>query len=25
MVVANPGDSFTARFAHLGQVSVNFK
>jgi 2-keto-4-pentenoate hydratase len=25
MVAANPGDSFTARFAHLGQVSVNFK
>ncbi|HZG70386.1 MAG TPA: 2-keto-4-pentenoate hydratase [Chondromyces sp.] len=25
MVVANPGDNFTARFAHLGQVSVNFK
>jgi 2-keto-4-pentenoate hydratase len=25
MVVANPGTSFTARFAHLGQVSVNFK
>ncbi len=25
MVVANSGDSFTARFAHLGQVSVNFK
>jgi 2-keto-4-pentenoate hydratase len=25
MVVANPGDSFIARFAHLGQVSVNFK
>ena len=25
MVVANPGDSFTARFAHLGQVSVKFK
>jgi 2-keto-4-pentenoate hydratase len=25
MVVAKPGDMFTARFAHLGQVSVNFK
>jgi 2-keto-4-pentenoate hydratase len=25
MVVAKSGDSFTARFAHLGQVSVNFK
>jgi 2-keto-4-pentenoate hydratase len=25
MVVAKPGDNFTARFAHLGQVSVNFK
>ncbi|WP_419887682.1 2-keto-4-pentenoate hydratase [Neobacillus niacini] len=25
MVVAKPGDTFTARFAHLGQVSVNFK
>jgi 2-keto-4-pentenoate hydratase len=25
MVVAKAGDSFTARFAHLGQVSVNFK
>ena len=25
MVVANPGDNFVARFAHLGQVSVNFK
>ncbi|WP_026566649.1 2-keto-4-pentenoate hydratase [Bacillus sp. UNC41MFS5] len=25
MVVVNPGDNFTARFAHLGQVSVNFK
>jgi 2-keto-4-pentenoate hydratase len=25
MVVAEPGDHFTARFAHLGQVSVNFK
>jgi 2-keto-4-pentenoate hydratase len=25
MVVARPGDNFTARFAHLGQVSVNFK
>lgn len=25
MVAANAGDSFTARFAHLGQVSVNFK
>ncbi len=25
MVVANSGDNFTARFAHLGQVSVNFK
>ena len=25
MVVANPGASFTARFAHLGQVGVNFK
>lgn len=25
MVVANPGDTFTARFAHLGQVTVNFK
>lgn len=25
MVAANPGDNFVARFAHLGQVSVNFK
>ena len=25
MVVAKSGDNFTARFAHLGQVSVNFK
>jgi 2-keto-4-pentenoate hydratase len=25
MVVARSGDNFTARFAHLGQVSVNFK
>ncbi|WP_066250355.1 fumarylacetoacetate hydrolase family protein [Neobacillus drentensis] len=25
MVVAKPGDTFAARFAHLGQVSVNFK
>lgn len=25
MVTANPGDHFVARFAHLGQVSVNFK
>lgn len=25
MVGAKPGDNFTARFAHLGQVSVNFK
>jgi 2-keto-4-pentenoate hydratase len=25
MVVAKPGDTFTARFAHLGQVSINFK
>ncbi|MGE8081885.1 2-keto-4-pentenoate hydratase [Peribacillus loiseleuriae] len=25
MVDAKPGDNFTARFAHLGQVSVNFK
>ncbi|MFS0777671.1 2-keto-4-pentenoate hydratase [Neobacillus sp. 3P2-tot-E-2] len=25
MVVAKPGETFTARFAHLGQVSVNFK
>ncbi|WP_338469322.1 fumarylacetoacetate hydrolase family protein [Niallia sp. XMNu-256] len=25
MVVANSGDNFVARFAHLGQVSVNFK
>lgn len=25
MVVAEPGDTFTARFAHLGQVSVNFE
>ncbi|MBM4762583.1 2-keto-4-pentenoate hydratase [Bacillus sp. B15-48] len=25
MVVAEPGDVFTARFAHIGQVSVNFK
>ncbi|TWD98509.1 2-keto-4-pentenoate hydratase [Neobacillus bataviensis] len=25
MVVVNPGDNFTARFANLGQVSVNFK
>ena len=25
MIGAKPGDTFTARFAHLGQVSVNFK
>lgn len=25
MIVAKRGDTFTARFAHLGQVSVNFK
>lgn len=25
MVVAKPGDTFTARFAHLGQVSITFK
>jgi 2-keto-4-pentenoate hydratase len=25
MVEAKPGDNFTARFAHMGQVSVNFK
>jgi 2-keto-4-pentenoate hydratase len=25
MVAASPGDNFVARFAHLGQVSVNFK
>ncbi|MEC1638856.1 2-keto-4-pentenoate hydratase [Schinkia azotoformans] len=25
MVVAEPGDTFTARFAHLGQVTVNFE
>nr|WP_295970764.1 2-keto-4-pentenoate hydratase [uncultured Bacillus sp.] len=25
MVVAKPGDNFTAKFAHIGQVSVNFK
>lgn len=25
MIAAKPGDNFTARFAHLGQVSVNFK
>jgi 2-keto-4-pentenoate hydratase len=25
MVEAKPGDNFTARFAHLGQVGVNFK
>lgn len=25
MLVARPGDHFTARFAHLGQVSVSFK
>ncbi|MEC1523254.1 2-keto-4-pentenoate hydratase [Neobacillus niacini] len=25
MVVSRSGDNFTARFAHLGQVSVNFK
>lgn len=25
MVVAEPGDTFTARFAHLGQVSVRFE
>lgn len=23
MVVAKPGDTFTARFSHLGQVNVN--
>ena len=25
MVIAKAGDNFTARFAHIGQVSVNFK
>ncbi|WP_235846974.1 hypothetical protein [Neobacillus soli] len=25
MVAAKPGDNFTARFAHLGQVCDNFK